>query len=253
MASRQQQSPLVSPIPSLEPYADRYDPFRSSHDPVELSDMVVSPEIGSSDRDRRAPSPGGMSLRSLPRGTYYPASHQYTPLDGPNASRTSMGGLGFVDPGGSLYSMGSLGTTSPYKSKDADTQDLVDKRAGEIAQWKIHWQTPAMVLVLYLAGVGAALGHHFFYAHLDGKPSSAEDQLKQVRYGTALAFFVKSTLTGAVILCYRQRIWRTFRKKAMTLSAIDGLFSVTEDLTQFWNWEMIRNGKLAAFMALCSW
>jgi hypothetical protein len=134
---------------------------------------------------------------------------------------------------------------------DADAQALVDKRAGELAQWHIHWSTPTIIAVLYIAGVFAAMGHHLFYAKLDGQP--ADDQLKQIRYGTALAFFVKSTLVGTVILCYRQRIWHTFRRKAMTVSAIDGLFAATEDLSQFRNWEMIRNGKFAAFMAASSW
>jgi hypothetical protein len=144
--------------------------------------------------------------------------------------------------------MNSLGQ---YKTKDPVAQALVDQRAGEIATWKIHWQTPAIIIVLWVAGVMAVLGHHFFYASLDGHP--AENQLVKIRYGTALGYFVKSCLVGSVILSYRQRIWHTFRQKAMTLSAIDGLFSVTEDPTQFINWEMLRNSKLATLMALCSW
>jgi hypothetical protein len=107
------------------------------------------------------------------------------------------------------------------------------------------------MVALFVAGLAAALGHHAFYARLDGKAATA--QLMMVRYGTALAFFVKSMLVGCVILCYRQRIWHTFRTKAMTVSGIDGLFSATEDPTQFFNWEMIRNGKLATLMALTSW
>ncbi|KAL1798602.1 hypothetical protein ACET3X_002639 [Alternaria dauci] len=55
-------------------------------------------------------------------------------------------------------------------------------------------------------------------------------------------------------MCNRQRIWYTFRRKAMTINGIDGLFSATEDPTQFFlNWEMIRNGKLATLMAACTW
>ncbi|KAJ4319842.1 hypothetical protein N0V94_003712 [Neodidymelliopsis sp. IMI 364377] len=72
-----------------------------------------------------------------------------------------------------------------------------------------------------------------------------------VRYGTALAFFVKSMLVSTVIVCYRQRIWHTLRRKAMTINGIDGLFSATEDPTMFFlNWEMVRNGKLATLMAV---
>lgn len=138
-----------------------------------------------------------------------------------------------------------------YKTMDADAQALVDRRAREVAPWHVHWSTPATLAALYLAAVIAAVGHHVFYLKLDGEP--AENQLKMMRYGTALAFFVRSTLVGTVVLCYRQRIWHTFRKKAMTLRAIDGLFAATEDPSRFWNWEMMSNGKLATFMAACSW
>lgn len=144
--------------------------------------------------------------------------------------------------------------TSLYKSKtvDADTQALVDKRVGELAQWHIHWTTPAIISSLFVAGVLGAVGHHMFYAHLDGKP--AINQLMMIRYGTALAFFTKSMLVSCVVVCYRQRIWHTLRSKAMTINGIDGLFSATEDPTMFFlNWEMVRNGKLATIMALCSW
>ncbi|KAF2009948.1 hypothetical protein BU24DRAFT_436840 [Aaosphaeria arxii CBS 175.79] len=139
-----------------------------------------------------------------------------------------------------------------YKSMDVKIQALCDRRAGEIAKWHIHWVTPAVITILLLAGTSAALAHHFFYDYLHGRP--AEEQLKMIRYGTAMAFFVKSTLVGAVIMSYRQRIWRTFRTKAMTIRGIDGLFAATEDPTQFfYNIEMLRNGKLATLMAATSW
>ncbi|KAF2204688.1 hypothetical protein GQ43DRAFT_364113 [Delitschia confertaspora ATCC 74209] len=140
---------------------------------------------------------------------------------------------------------------SPYKSTDVDTQALVNRRAGETVQWHIHWYTPAITVALFVGGFMGAVAHHLFYKHLNGRP--AENQLLMIRYGTALAFFTKATLVGTVILCYRQRIWHTFRKKAMTISAIDGLFAATEDPTSFRIGEMIKNAKLATLMALCSW
>ena len=135
---------------------------------------------------------------------------------------------------------------------DADTQALVDKRVGELAQWHVHWTTPAIIASLFVAGILGALGNHLFYAHLHLQ--QATNQLMMVRYGTALAFFTKSMLVPSVIVCYRQRIWHTLRSKAMTINGIDGLFSATEDPTVFFlNWEMVRNGKLATVMAICSW
>ncbi|KAF1993136.1 hypothetical protein P154DRAFT_450986 [Amniculicola lignicola CBS 123094] len=152
------------------------------------------------------------------------------------------------EPADSTHTVGSMAT---YKTIDAAAQDLADRRAGELAQWDFHWHTPVLIVALFLVGVGSGIGHHFFYAHLDGKV--AKDQLTMIRYGTAMAYLMKSCLVGSVLLCYRQRIWHTFRTRALTIRAIDGLFTATEDLNQFRKWEMIKNAKLATFMAVCTW
>jgi hypothetical protein len=235
----------------------QYDPFVSEADPIELSHIArpthLSHDSYGSHRHSPLQSPefdntarGRGSLR--PDSYFGPSknsSGQYASLSGRNESpRPSM-----RSGRESMFSLSSL-----YQSKqvDADTQALVDRRAGEIAQWHIHWTTPAIIGSLFVAGIAAAVGHHFFYASLNGQP--AHDQLKMIRYGTAMAFFVKSTLVGTSIMCNRQRIWRTFRRKAMTIDGIDGLFSAPEDPTQFFiNAEMWRNGKLATFMALACW
>lgn len=247
MAAPRRLSPYSSRSVSPDPFADQYDPFDPPLDPYEMSNMSRPSPNDSTHGFQTASSPEAIPLRSPPQGTYYPPTRgdQYVPLAGPSATRTP---TTRHDGASSTFSQGSL---SRYKTMDVRAQALADRRAGEIHQWHIHWQTPALVAALYAAGILAAVGHHFFYLRLDGKP--AHDQLKMIRYGTALAFLVKSTLVGTVILCYRQRIWHTFRKKAMTIHAIDGLFSATEDLSKFWNLEMIRNGKLATIMAFCSW
>lgn len=236
----------------------RYDPFASEADPIELSDISRPPLHTRQSSGSRGRSP----LRSTPdlddeshgRGGLRPDAYfglsqktggQYAPLTG----RIESPRLSMKSGRDSTYTLSSL-----YRSKqvDADTQALLDRRAGEVAQWHIHWTTPAIIGSLFVAGVAAAVGHHLYYAKLNGQP--AHDQLKRIRYGTAFAFFVKSTFVGAAIMCNRQRIWRTFRRKAMTIDGIDGLFSAPEDPTQFFiNGEMWKNGKLATFMALCCW
>lgn len=251
MSSRGPRSAYSSPDASPDPQAEHYDPF---HDPIELSHLSrphldARDSYGSRGRSpSRSPDPDEISRGRLHPESYFGASQsggQYAPLPGNNGSPRPS----YRSARDSVYTLNSLYQT---KTVDADTQALVDRRAGEIAQWHVHWTTPAIIISLFLAGVAAAVGHHLFYAHLNGHP--ATEQLKMIRYGTAMAFFVKSTLVGTVIMCNRQRIWRTFRTRAMTINGIDGLFSATEDPTQFFiNWEMTRNGKLATFMAACSW
>lgn len=258
MTSRGPQSNYSSRDASPTSRAARHDdPFASEADPIELSHMP-RPSAASHDSHGsrvhsppRSPDPDDINRgrASLRPGSYFGLGQhsggQYASLSGCNESPRPSGQSGRD----SVYTLSSRYHT---KQMDADTQALVDRRAGEIAEWHIHWTTPAIILSLFIAGVIAAVGHHLFYTNLNGQV--ATDQLRMIRWGTALAFFVKSTLVGSSILCNRQRIWRTFRTKAMTIDGIDGLFSAPEDPTQFFiNGEMWKNGKLATLMALCCW
>ncbi|KAF2451460.1 hypothetical protein P171DRAFT_425961 [Karstenula rhodostoma CBS 690.94] len=225
---------------SPDPFADRYDAHDAPSDPIAMQSLSAT--AYPSPRLRRSPSPGVSPQWSPEIGLSFPrGGHSYEPVRSslpPTDSRAA-----------SLYSTHSL---AYYKTKDQETQQLVDRRAGEVAEWEVHWITPALMIALFVAGVAAAVGHHFFYMSLEGKPST--NQLTMVRYGTALAFFVKSALVGSIVMCYRQRIWHTFRTRALTIAGIDGLFSATEDPTQFfYNGEMMINAKIATVMAICSW
>ncbi|KAH3906885.1 hypothetical protein HBH56_198820 [Parastagonospora nodorum] len=260
MSSRGPHSAYSSSSRSSSPTTPpaQHDPFASEADPIELSDISQRPNRSRRSNESRSRSPlPSPNFDETDRGraslhpdtsfglSYDRTAGQYAPVTGRNESPHQSTRSGRE----STYTQSSL-----YRSKltDADTQALLDRRAGEIAQWHVHWTTPALIGILFISGVIAAVGHHLYYRHLNGQP--AHDQLKKIRYGTALAFFVKSTLVGTSIMCNRQRIWRTFRTKAMTIDGIDGLFSAPDDPTQFFvNGEMWRNGKLATFMALCCW
>ncbi|RMZ72696.1 formylmethionine deformylase [Pyrenophora seminiperda CCB06] len=244
MTSQTPRSVHSSRDVSPDSHPEAYDPFR---EPIELA-HISRPSLDIRDAyGMRGQSPDEPP-RELRSDTYFettPTKGQYAQVQGGTISPRRSVRSGRE----STYTVNSL---YRGKSSDPDTQALVASRAGELAQWHIYWTTPALVIFLFLAGFAAAVGHHMFYNHLNGQP--AIDQLRMVRYGTALAFFVKSTFVGTAVMCNRQRIWYTFRRKAMTIKGIDGLFSATEDPTQFFlNWEMVRNGKLATFMAVCAW
>jgi hypothetical protein len=157
----------------------------------------------------------------------------------------------------STHSLNTLSTietcaSSISRSKaDPEVDSLIEKRAGQVAPWGIHWWPIVGMVGLFILGVMGAISHHAFYLSLDGQ--QATDQLTKIRYGTAWAFFTKMTLVGSVVIAYRQRIWYTLRRRAMTLGAIDGLFAAVEDPVAFCNWEMIKNAKVASLMALATW
>ena len=232
---RQQASRSVSP----DPFASRYDPHDAPSDPIALQTLSAS---AYNSPDPRRGSPGVSPQRSPEIGISFPrGTNSYAPV------RSSL-----PPTQSAATSMHSINSLAFHKTQDFETQRLVDRRAGEIAEWSIHWMTPVLMVILFLLGLAAAVGHHFFYMWLEGRP--ATDQLTMVRYGTALAFFVKSSLVGSVVMCYRQRIWHTFRTRALTIAGIDGLFSSTEDPSQFfYNGEMMSNAKIATIMAMVAW
>jgi hypothetical protein len=71
---------------------------------------------------------------------------------------------------------------------------------------QIHWYTPTMMILLGVAGLLGAVGHHLYNSRLQGRPVIGDAQWPQ-RWGVAMAFFVKMTLVGAVQMAVKQRAW----------------------------------------------
>ena len=120
-------------------------------------------------------------------------------------------------------------------------------------RWPWTWLPHAswFMYLCFLFGVGCAIGHHAYYASLDGQP--ATDQVQMLRYGTVLAFACKAGLSAAVITAYRQRVWTTVRTRLMSVRALDSLFSATEDFISLWNFEFIRKARTAIALAAFVW
>ncbi|KAK2052136.1 hypothetical protein LY76DRAFT_650787 [Colletotrichum caudatum] len=113
--------------------------------------------------------------------------------------------------------------------------------------WHALWN-----MYLWLAlGIACAIGHHVFYHFLDGKP--AEDQVRMLRYGTALAFAAKASLGAAVISAFQQRIWTTVRSRFMTIAALDSMFAATENFIELLSWDFLKGAKAAAALAVFVW
>ncbi|KAJ4304637.1 hypothetical protein N0V90_000163 [Kalmusia sp. IMI 367209] len=106
----------------------------------------------------------------------------------------------------------------------------------------------------FCVGICLAIGQHLLYASLHHRVEDDEGKkVKWVLYGRALAYFSKVAFGMCCILVYRQRIWTTFRKQALTVLSIDQLFLATEDPSIFFNWEAISLAPLATIMALIIW
>ncbi|KAF1971258.1 hypothetical protein BU23DRAFT_471246 [Bimuria novae-zelandiae CBS 107.79] len=110
------------------------------------------------------------------------------------------------------------------------------------------------MILSFVIGIALAIGQHLLYSSLHHKVEEDEGQkVKWVLYGRALAYFSKVAFGMTCIMVYRQRIWTTFRKQALTVLSIDQLFLATEDPSLFLNWEAINLAPLATIMALVIW
>jgi hypothetical protein len=113
---------------------------------------------------------------------------------------------------------------------------------------------------LLITGIGVALGHHFYYQHLDGKEISTDEskghydsQQWQLRYGNAFAFTTKTRLAASISVAYQQHIWTTMRKKSIAVSGLDATFSATKDLSSLLNKAFLFNVKLGVALAALTW
>jgi hypothetical protein len=66
---------------------------------------------------------------------------------------------------------------------------------------------PSQMIILIVLGTFAAFGHHFSYRSLHGQV--VQDSQWPVRFGTAVAFCIKTSFISSVETAYRQRAWVT--------------------------------------------
>ncbi|WAO86361.1 Hypothetical protein NCS54_00363300 [Fusarium falciforme] len=113
------------------------------------------------------------------------------------------------------------------------------------------WVATYSMYFFLVVGVCFAIGHHFFYSSLDGE--IVDDQLRMLRWGTALAFACKASLTAAVLSAFDQKVWATVRTRFLTVVALDSMFAATENPLDMLNLELLTKAKMAVAMALFGW
>ena len=117
------------------------------------------------------------------------------------------------------------------------------------------------MLSLFFAGIAVALGHHFIYLSLDGKPvprtkcgsSQYIDQKWIGRYGTVFAFLTKTLFAAAVVVAYKQHLWTNFRRKPYTVSGTNALCAATTDFLALFSVESLLKTKVCTVLALITW
>ncbi|KAF2994717.1 hypothetical protein E8E13_003419 [Curvularia kusanoi] len=245
--------PLNSPLGSPEIRISRPEyasiPQRTSDDDIFDSrfdrpsrfEEAIEPGLGIQMRPFASPtSPGkSYSQQSTPKAGMFSSFAPNSPR--PLYQRTP----------DTLY---SFGTGISRSRTDPMTERLIAHRATQSAKWKVHWRTPTIMVSSFIIGIVLALGQHFWYRFLHHRPMYDEDlKFRWVLYGRALAYLSKVAFGGCCILVFRQRIWRTFRERALSVLSIDQLFGATDDPSLFANWETLTNAPIAVAIATVFW
>jgi hypothetical protein len=118
----------------------------------------------------------------------------------------------------------------------------------------IHWRTPTVIKLAFVAGLAFALSHHIFYNRLDGQPVNNHlfNQQVNLAVGQALAFLVRACLVIAVSAAYWQIFWKTVLHETLALSQIDALAGMLGSALDLLNFRVAKHPALVA-LALLSW
>ena len=118
-----------------------------------------------------------------------------------------------------------------------------------------HWRVPTVIILGFAAGLGFAIGHHCFYASLDGKPVDETPLSQQFNtaIGTAFAFLVRASLVIAVGAVYWQLFWESVARKASAISHLDSLTGALGSLFDLLYVRAFRGSPALGVLALLSW
>ncbi|KAM3422755.1 hypothetical protein BST61_g239 [Cercospora zeina] len=127
----------------------------------------------------------------------------------------------------------------------------------------LRWRAPIVMLSSLFVGVAFAVGHHVFYASLEGTSVSSNpiklvgwtttQQQVNIAIGTALAFAFKASLILACSTAYMQLVFDAINKETFKLSHLDNWFG---GLNDFWSFLCVGSYwryPLLTLVALTCW
>ena len=112
---------------------------------------------------------------------------------------------------------------------------------------KSGWQKIGFMFLTFFASIACAIGQHFFYKSLEGKPPpdsawtiwhGATRQQVNIAIGNTLAFLTKAFLFASVANAHDQIVWRTVKNSTREIGLLDHLFASRNDWLSSMNVKM---------------
>jgi len=138
------------------------------------------------------------------------------------------------------------------------------KQSARNVRQGIHWRNPTVMISLFLISTGVAVGHHFYYRSLEGQEvvsvqtkwtldAVPNSQGWKIRCGLIFTFAVKVMYTASAVITYKEFVWVTTKKKAMSFASLHAMFPATSDIFSFFSLEYVSKAKRAIILAIITW
>lgn len=115
----------------------------------------------------------------------------------------------------------------------------------------ISWYYPSAMTAFLIFGLAFSIGHHCYYASLDGK--LATNQEWAIRIGTGFSFVIKSCYAASLAIAVKQFVWARVRRTACSISTIDALFAITTDITSLLTGGLWSRAPFVAIIGIVFW
>jgi hypothetical protein len=118
----------------------------------------------------------------------------------------------------------------------------------------IHWRQAHLMLATFALGLFAAIGHFFWYWNLKGKTVRSKiEQEHNIQMGSILASIQRASLATSVWFVFMQWFWREWKKRPMSLIAIDCSFSVQTSFWSLFRPELAKKATISFSIAIIAW
>jgi hypothetical protein len=138
---------------------------------------------------------------------------------------------------------------------ESDSQNGAGKPINPQSRNATSHKTVIIMSAGLILGVLAAVGHHLWYSHWNGKDveTASWSQTWIKNFGNAFAFLVKMFLAIITSTAFIQQFWITVKSKPVTLGQVDSMFTVLQSALQFLSLKLWIENPLLAFLAIVTW
>jgi hypothetical protein len=197
-----------------------------------------------------------MATQTLIRRETVPSFSQYLPLNNPTSPGVSSQNK-LVSFGGGHGQANHSSDVALSELEKSSTQTKYGGAASDSNEWQSNrsqnWWKPIIWMQVWITlGISVGLGHHFGYQSLHEQPQTVFSQTWAHNLGTGAAFLVKSSFTSSILIALQGVLWFSFRTRAMKVSLMDKLFTITSNPLGFGP-SAIRNAPLATLLAAFAW